>query len=121
MDLSSQLRLTFLCVILIFCVRFPSFYTFSLFTPIAETKSSVNRGMELLRNGRICPCCVISLIRAATLFSMKLKSSIAAFVFRPGVACGVMFNIPTVFNVFTQEYGTSYNKVFKKQHLELFF
>lgn len=113
----------FLCVILIFCLKFPfSFFfnNFLLLTPIAETESSANRDVELPRNRRVCPGCVISLIRAATLFSMKLKSSIAAFVFRPGVACGVMLHVPTIFNVFTQEYGTNYAKVFRKQHLGVF-
>lgn len=102
-------------------LNFLFFHNFLLLTPIAETESSANRGVELPQNRRVCPGCVISLIRAATLFSMKLKSSIAAFVFMPGVACGVMFNVPTIFNVFTQECGTSYNKVFRKLHLGSFF
>lgn len=95
----------FLCQIFFLPFLFSVFYFtfFSVLTPIVETESSANCGVELPRNCCVCSGCVISLIRATTLFSMKLKSSIAAFVFRPGVACGVMFNVPTIFHVFTQE------------------
>lgn len=98
-----------------FLCKISFFYTFLLLRLIAEPESLANRGVELPPK-RHCPGCVISLITAATLFSMKLKCSIAAFVSRRGVACGVMSNVPTMFNIFTQD-GISY-KVFRSRFLD---